>query len=290
MEANLVEASELAQEARRKAASNRFDEATTLIDQAAARFREGEEFHERLLTERNMMQILGSVGLQMTAFVHEIDGLLGMVHALEEAVEYMRKRKDLDPKMRKLLGRLCGSIGDLRRVVERHASYLTDITSPDARRRRSRQNLSERFEAGARLVRPAAERRKIEVKNEIPPDLKSPPMFPAEITLVFSNLITNAIKAAGQKGIIRASGRKDVEGKIILRVENTGRTVNLEDTERWFRPFESTTVEVDTVLGQGMGMGLPITRNMLEEYGAEIHFCAPSSGFAAALEIIFNRD
>ena len=38
--------------------------------------------------------------------------------------------------------------------------------------------------------------------------------------------------------------------------------------ERWFRPFESSTVEIDSFLGQGMGLGLTITRNMLEPYGA----------------------
>jgi C4-dicarboxylate-specific signal transduction histidine kinase len=36
-----------------------------------------------------------------------------------------------------------------------------------------------------------------------------------------------------------------------------------------------------------MGMGLTITRNMLEEYGASIRFVRPSRGFATALEIRF---
>jgi signal transduction histidine kinase len=72
-------------------------------------------------------------------------------------------------------------------------------------------------------------------------------------------------------------------------VENTGTAVDLEDAERWFRPFESTTLETDPVLGQGMGMGLPITRNMLEEYGASIQFVSPSRGFATAIEIVLPR-
>lgn len=112
-------------------------------------------------------------------------------------------------------------------------------------------------------------------------------MFPAELTVIFSNLLTNAVKAAGEDGRIRAISRHDTEGRVIIKIENTGDEVQLEKSEKWFRPFESTTTETDPVLGQGMGMGLPITRNMLEDYGATIRFTAPSRGFATALEIKF---
>jgi len=37
-----------------------------------------------------------------------------------------------------------------------------------------------------------------------------------------------------------------------------------------------------------MGMGLPITRNLLEEYGAKVNFVTPSRGFATAIEILFG--
>jgi signal transduction histidine kinase len=74
---------------------------------------------------------------------------------------------------------------------------------------------------------------------------------------------------------------------LVFRIENTGTEVKLSEAERWFRPFETTTAKTDPVLGQGMGMGLPITRNILEEYGATISFVRPSRGFATALEIRF---
>ena len=38
-----------------------------------------------------------------------------------------------------------------------------------------------------------------------------------------------------------------------------GLAVDLDEAERWFKPFESTTVQTDPVLGQGMGMGLIAT-------------------------------
>ena len=105
--------------------------------------------------------------------------------------------------------------------------------------------------------------------------------------MVFANLLTNAIKAAGHEGRIRATARETAKG-VVVRIENTGKAVNLNTSEKWFRPFESSTVQIDPVLGQGMGLGLTITRAMLDEYGARIQFVKPGSAFATALEIVFN--
>lgn len=241
------------------------------------------------MTEGAILRVLASVGTQMAAFVHEINSILGMSKSLEGAVAEIGREVSLNAAQRKKLAQLRSAIEDLRRGIERQASYLTDVVSPDARRRRSRLKLAERFDAGRRLVAGPASRRGVEIKNEITADLKSPPMFPAELTVIFSNLLTNAVKAAGEGGAIRASGRQDAEGRVVLCIENTGTPIKLDDAERWFRPFESTTLETDPVLGQGMGMGLPITRNMLEEYGASIQFVRASRGFATAAEIVFPR-
>jgi signal transduction histidine kinase len=164
-----------------------------------------------------------------------------------------------------------------------------DVVTPDARRRRSRQSLTDRFDAAVRLVSETAERKGIGIANELPPQLKSPPMFAAEITTVFSNLLTNAVKAAGQGGRIRSAAHLLPDGRTRVVVENTGVPVQPAEGERWFKPFESTTLSIDPILGQGMGLGLPITRSMLEQYGAEISFARPSRGFSTALEILFPK-
>ena len=118
---------------------------------------------------------------------------------------------------------------------------------------------------------------------------RAPATFTPEVGRTFQRGRENsAVKAAGKDGRIQATGEERGGGQIAVRVENTGQAVDPRQSERLFRPFESTTLEVDPVLGQGMGMGLPITRNMLEEYGAEIRFVIPSRGFAAAVEIEFS--
>lgn len=279
-------ASELAREAKQAAVAGQHAQAQKLIVSAAKEVERSSGLTAEMVSDRPIMQILAGVGLQMSAFVHEMNGLLGMTKAVEDALESLRERVELDRNTARHLSRVRQSVGDLRRVIERQASYLTDITSPDARRRRSRQRLAERFDASCRLVKRAAEKRGIQIHNRIPTELKSPPMFPAELLVTFSNLLTNAIKACRRNGRVRASGRAR-RNDVVIRIENTGQRVQLNDAEKWFLPFKSTSVEADPVLGQGMGMGLPIVRNILEEYGATISFVKPSQGFATAVEIVF---
>lgn len=289
VEAAVARAGDFSTKAIHSAQAGNVEQAVAFIRQAAGEFDLASHTSDRLLTEGSILRILASVGAQMSAFVHEINGLLGTASAVEAAFEDISGDQSLDPAMQRRLARIRQSLGDLRRSIERQASYLVDVISPDARRRRSRQKIAERFEAARRLVDPAIERRGIEVVNDIAPSLRSPAMFPAEITIVFSNLLTNAVKAAGEQGRIRAwtPGDKSDKTGVRLRIENTGQAVSPDEGERWFLPFESTTTEVDPVLGQGMGMGLPITRNVLAEYGAIIRFVAPSAGYATALEIVF---
>ena len=67
-------------------------------------------------------------------------------------------------------------------------------------------------------------------------------------------------------------------------MSNTGAAVDLSRARRFFEAFQSTTERPDAVLGQGMGMGLTITRAFVQEYGGEIEFVAPPDGFATAIQ------
>ena len=247
---------------------------------------------EELISERMLLYVLASVGTQMAAFVHEVNALLGAAQVIEHALEEILSEERLslfegqsNSKRQSKLRRTLNALTELRRGLERQASYLTDVVSIDARRRRSRQRLHERFDSAVRLIQYEASRRNIDIDNQIPLELKSPPMFPAELIVLFANLLTNAAKAAGEGGSIRATAFSEDEQTRIL-FQNTGVAVELNESERWFKPFQSTTTEVDSVLGQGMGLGLTITRNLLENYGASVKFVKPVSPFSTAVEII----
>jgi signal transduction histidine kinase len=272
-----------AQTARRLVAEGRIEEAGRVIESASSDL---EYVSEKLMSEHAMLRVLASVGTQMSAFIHEINSLMGMTEGVEAALSRLYAQDDLPRGSRQAIAKVQKLVGDLKRALERHASYLVDVVTPDARRRRKRISFRDRFDAAVRLVQGAADRQDIKIANDIPADLNSPPMFPAELTTVFANLLSNAVKAAGHNGSIRAKATVTKLATIVT-IENSGKRVRVPEGERWFKPFESTTTSVDPVLGQGMGLGLPITRSMLEQYGAEIRFVEPSEGFATALSITF---
>ena len=230
--------------------------------------------------EQAILRILASLGTQTAAFVHEINAALGSIASLKRTVDAMLGSAPGPRDVAALQRR----VDALQRTIERQSAYLVEIVSPNARRRRSRRRFRDHFDIAALLLHDAAARNDILLRNDIPDDLRTPPMFPAEVTSVFTNLLSNAVKAAGPGGIIEATGARS-KGRVQIDVQNTGVAVDLDRAEEWFDPYRSTTTIVDPSLGQGMGLGLTITRAMLAEYRGEISFVPPDPPFATALRV-----
>src|SRR5439155_17987547 len=117
---------------------------------------------DSLISETAMLRVLGSVGTQMAAFVHEVTGLVAAAEAVEIALDRVASDQDVDDRTRKLLLTLRRSTSSLRQGLDRQASYLVDVLTRDARRRRSRQPLSQRVSAAVDLLNPAIGKRRIQ--------------------------------------------------------------------------------------------------------------------------------
>jgi signal transduction histidine kinase len=257
--------------------------ANASLSTAEERLQEAHKISGETASEATMYRVLASMGLEQAAFIHEVNAIAVLAQGVAQALEVLAKAT----KDQKLSRRLSGIAADARNIRERlrrNAIYLTDMTGIEGRRRRSRQDLADRLAKVIEFHSPAIERRGLSVEIDIPKHLRTPPMFPAEVSAIFTNLLSNAIKFAGERGRIRATAKTE-DGEIVVRFENTGEKVALPFARRWFEPFRSSTIEVDESLGQGMGLGLTVTRSLLDEYGATIEFVPPSTGFATALEI-----
>ena len=264
------------------------DAAQPKMREAVQAMEEARDRADRVISEGALFHVLASVGTQMAAFAHEMNTLLGAAQTLRDGLKAILSDRSLSPPQRRRMRLAWAAAVDLSQWIERHASYLVDVVSPDARRRRSRQSIADRFDAAVRLVKHSAERRRIKIENRIPAGLSTLPMFPAELTTVFANLLTNAVKSAGEDGRVAASAATD-DGVLSVRIQNTGVAVALDEAERWFEPFESTTQEVDPVLGQGMGLGLTITRRILDYYGISVGFVQPDPMYSTAIEMAFPK-
>jgi two-component system, sporulation sensor kinase E len=91
--------------------------------------------------------------------------------------------------------------------------------------------------------------------------------FTGELRQVISNLITNAIDASsfGGKIIVRVHCAHDKPG-VCVEVEDSGSGIKLRDQERIFEPFFTTKADI------GTGLGLWVTRQIIEKHGGKIEF------------------
>lgn len=247
-----------------------------------------------LLDELNMIRVLASVGTQLAAFVHELRGLLGIAQRLQEELKQARSHRVVSPQLVTLLD-------DLKRGLERQASFLDDVTSIDARRRRSAQKLADRVKAAVVLLSDTAARRHVTFQETIDERIRTRPMFRAELMAILSNLFTNAVRAATPDEVIDSHRKPhqaldiDIEPGVVaveaqateealtLFVSNTGKSVDLVEAEQWFEPYASTSNDSDQVLGKGTGLGLTITRALVSENAGTIKFIQPREGYATTI-------
>ena len=254
------------------------------LDLVRAALGEARSTVDELRDEQAQLRVLASVGTQFGAFIHEVNALVAQARIVLTLIEDLVLNDSVNAVGRGQARRIGNAMRELVASLERQAIYLTDTIGAEARKRRSRQRVADRLTTAKRLLEPAAERRNVLITDDVPAAVRTPPMFPAEVNIILTNLISNAIKAAAPGGKVYVSASSK-SGQIEFRVDNTGVRVDPADGERWFRPFETTTANLDDILGQGMGLGLPLTRRIVEEYGGDVRFIDPRPGFVTAVRV-----
>lgn len=232
-------------------------------------------------SEAVQWRVLASLGAELAAFVHEINAVGAQIALLGRELEDALSIDGIRDTRTAIRGIRTRALG-LADRIRRNAAYIVDATSFEGRRRRSRQPLLPRIKAVEAFFETRIKQKKISLDYSVDDDLRTPPMFPAELSGIFTNLFSNAVKFADEGGRILVEARER-DGFFAVRMSNTGTAVELAKSERLFEAFRSTTERPDAILGQGMGMGLTITRAFVQEYGGEIKFVTPPEGFETAI-------
>lgn len=113
------------------------------------------------------------------------------------------------------------------------------------------------------------EKRKINIDVSCPDDIS---FFANEESMkhIFINLISNAIDAMPQGGIIKIACGKGDEGISIIFCDN-GEGISQEDLGSIFNPFFTTKP-----VGKGTGLGLYIVYNEIQKHGGKIRVSSES--------------
>jgi signal transduction histidine kinase len=114
------------------------------------------------------------------------------------------------------------------------------------------------------LFRTEAIRYSVKIRSELPEDTPNVLADRVQIQQIFMNLMLNAIEAMKDTGgALTITARPNSQGQITVSISDTGVGLPQESTEQIFDAFHTTKP-------QGTGMGLAITRSIVEAHGGRV--------------------
>ena len=144
-------------------------------------------------------------------------------------------------------------------------------------------DLNELIREMVALLATEADRNLVAIRTDLATDLPKAMADRVQLQQVFANLMLNGIEA--MKGMRAAEltlkSQRDGDGNMLVSVSDTGVGLTPEQADQIFRAFYTTKPE-------GTGMGLPISRSIIESHGgrlwasantgrgASFHFTLPS--------------
>ena len=134
--------------------------------------------------------------------------------------------------------------------------------------------------------------RSIKCQVEVADNLMSPEIPVGIYSGVLMNLFTNAIKAVispinkRQERRILIQARADEKGHHLLVIDN-GAGIPPEMESYIFQPLVSTTSDVEGPFGPGLGLGLYISKKVVESFHGQISTAEPDEGFSTCFEVTY---
>ena len=154
-------------------------------------------------------------------------------------------------------------------VINRLRSFYRKGSPP----KREMVDVKEIIQEMTALFMTEAVRHSIKIHSELHEDRPHVLADRVQLQQVFMNLMLNAIEAMRETGgKLTISSRLSPEGQLIVSISDTGVGLLAESAEQIFEAFHTTKP-------QGTGMGLPITRSIVEAHGGRVWATAnPGAG------------
>jgi PAS domain S-box-containing protein len=142
-----------------------------------------------------------------------------------------------------------------------------------------------------RLLEAVARSKRIQIEKEVSPEMGVVTVDGGRVKQILHNYLSNALKFTAEGGRVTVRVRPEPPGRFRLEVEDNGIGIQPEDVGRLFTEFQ----QLDSGLGkmyQGTGLGLALTRRMVEAQGGEVGVrSTPGQGstFHAVLPCVFQQ-
>ncbi len=156
----------------------------------------------------------------------------------------------------------------LHRMVE----SLLDLARIEADRMTMRQHaveLGEILQVVGESLQVKAQEKGVHLALHVPPDLPRIPGDGDRLAQVFTNLLDNAVKHTPEGGNVTLYADADAYG-IVVVVEDSGEGIPPQDLPRIFERFYQVDKSRESNRRSGMGLGLAITKQIVEAHGGTI--------------------
>ena len=222
------------------------------------------EFREHMEVQMVTTEKLASLGTLAAGVAHEINNPLAIINESagwlkliinKEEMAQMSRKQDFE----KALNKIEKGVMRAKRITHQLLGFARKDDSVFAE-----VNLMELVEEGINLVNMEAVYKNIEIVREIAPDKNTIWSDPSQLRQVLINLLTNAIHATNVGGKITTK-LEAMDETITLIVQDTGQGIPKENLNKIFEPFFSTKPP-----GEGTGLGLFVTRGIVEKLGGTI--------------------
>jgi PAS domain S-box-containing protein len=218
--------------------------------------RETTELMTRLINSER----LAAAGRMANTLAHEINNPL---EALTNIV-YLLQAHDLSPQARELAAVAARELERVGHITRSTLSFYRKLPGRTL-------DLHTMLDEVVQLFSSRATQQHIEIRTRVDDDVRDANFDPA-LRQVFANLVGNAIESMENKGG-RLSVRARVEGaNTVILISDTGHGIDRAHMRSVFEPFFTTKGE------RGTGLGLWVTRGILEEQGGRLQLRSCTSG------------
>lgn len=230
-------------------------------------------------TELEHAQRLALVSEVSTGIIHQIgQPLCAMGANISVALDRLRACDSPVCGSMEIVRDIEADVARLREAV----THLRALAHPE-RAARVRTDFNKLVAGVLRLLRQEAENRRISLSADFGLDLPPIHADPVQLSQIILNVVRNAFDACAdcppERKMVAATTRQIAGEGIELCIRDTGSGIAPADMDRLFAPFFSTKPE-------GLGMGLRLSRTIVEAHGGTIEATNNSDGFGASFRVV----
>lgn len=221
---------------------------------------------------------LAAVSEMASALAHELNQPLSAIGSYVRACQLLALRPEDASRLTSTLDKVAGEVARAGQVVHRLRDFFRGGVM-----RLEPASLSQLVDGALATLAKRAERARVQIRTTLPGNLPPVLVDPVQMETVLHNLLANAIDALqNQRDETRTIEitAQAARGELLVSIRDNGPGIATEIGEHLFENF--TTTKPD-----GLGLGLSMSRSIVEAHGGRLWLVPSSDGacFTFALPI-----